>query len=296
MLKKDFYVGYDSFYIERPFDFSSHSTIGCGGYAKIAFYPRTAEELRLLLSRLESEGREYIPLGNLSNVLPSDLGTQKAVVSTKKLAKITVCKEENCVYAEAGVTSGTLLQVLKALNLGGAEFLSGIPCTLGGALYMNAGAGGKYISELVESVCVYRAGELITLPVSACEYAYKESVFMHTGDTIVGATLRLEKSNAEAIEQAQKEWLKRRAHLPKGRSMGCVFKNPPQLSAGELIEKTGLKGMRVGGAVVSPKHANFIINDKKARSSEIKNLILLVKNAVFAQYGVVLEEEIRYIE
>ncbi len=296
MLKKDFYVGYDSFFIERPFDFSSHSSIGCGGYAKIGFYPRSAEELRLLLSRLESEGREYIPLGNLTNVLPSDLGTQKAVVSTKKLAKITVCKEENRVYAEAGVTSGTLLQVLKALKLSGAEFLTGIPCTLGGALYMNAGAGGKYISELVESVCVYRAGELITLPLSECGYAYKESAFMHTGDTIVGATLRMEKSTAEEIAQNQKAWGSRRAHLPKGKSMGCVFKNPPNVSAGELIEKTGLKGMRVGGAVVSPKHANFIINDKKARSSEIQNLILLIKNAVFAQYGVELQEEIQYLE
>lgn len=295
MFEKDLYIGYENFLIERPFDFSLHSTIGCGGCAKIAFYPRTEEELLLLLSRLKKEGREYVVIGNLSNVLPADLGTDKAVICTKKLSALHRMDGER-VYAEAGILSGALLAFLKEQGLGGAEFLAGIPCTLGGALYMNAGAGGEYIHSLVESVRVYRNGEILILPKSQCGYAYKNSVFMHTGDIILGGTLSLEKSSSERVFARQKEYIQRRVRLPKGKSMGCVFKNTQSVPAGELIDKAGLKGMRVGGAVVSKEHANFIINDKKATAREIKSLITLVKNAVFAQYGVCLEEEIQYLE
>ena len=295
MFEKDLYVGYENFLIERPFDFSFHSSIGCGGCAKIAFYPRSEEELILLLSRLEEEGRVYLAVGNLTNLLPSDLGTDKAIVCMKKLSAVQRLDEER-VYAEAGVLSGTLLAFLKKEALSGAEFLTGIPCTFGGALYMNAGAGGEYIEKLVESVRVYRKGKIVTLSKADCAYAYKNSLFMQTGDVIVGGTLKLQPSSEERVVARQKEYLKKRAHLPKGKSMGCVFKNPAHTPAGELIDKAGLKGMRVGGAVVSKTHANFIINDKKATAREIKSLITLVKNAVFAQYGVCLEEEIQYLE
>ncbi len=295
MFEKDLYVGYDDFLIERPFDFSLHSSIGCGGCAKIAFYPRTEEELVLLLSRLEREGRAYLIVGNLTNVLPTDLGTDKAVVCTKKLNAVKRLEGER-VYAEAGVLSGAFLDFLKGEGLEGAEFLAGIPCTLGGALYMNAGAGGIYIERIVESVRVYRNGEMQTLSKADCAYAYKDSIFMRTGAVIVGGTLRLRQSSPERVFARQREYIQKRMRLPKGKSMGCVFKNFEDLSAGELIDKAGLKGMRVGGAIVSKEHANFIINDKKATSREIKSLITLVKNAVYAQYGVCLEEEIRYLE
>lgn len=295
MFEKDLYIGYESFLIERPFDFSLHSTIGCGGCAKIAFYPRTEKELVLLLSRLENEGRKYLVVGNLSNVLPADLGTDKAVVCTKKLNAVKRL-DETLVYAEAGILSGAFLDFLKSEGLAGAEFLAGIPCTLGGALYMNAGAGGQYIERIVDSVRVYRSGEILTLSKADCVYAYKDSSFMRTGDIIVGGTFCLRKSSPDEVFTSQREYIQNRIRLPKGRSMGCVFKNPENLSAGELIDKAGLKGMRVGGAIVSKEHANFIINDKKATAREIKALITLVKNAVFAQYGVCLEEEIRYLE
>lgn len=284
---------YEDFEIEKPFDFTRHSTIGCGGCAKIAFYPHSEAELKDLVSRLKEDGKQWITVGNLSNVLPPDEGTEKIVICTKKMTALEI--KEDRAYVEAGITSGALLRALKQAGLSGAEFLIGIPCTLGGALYMNAGAGGKYIAELVESVRVYRGSETLTLPVRACDYSYKHSAFMQTDDVILGAALRLEKSEKVTIAEREKAWLQRRVRLPKGKSMGCVFKNPQGLAAGELIDKAGLKGLRIGGAKVSEEHANFIVNDKMATAKEIGILIKLIKNAVLAQYGVLLEEEIRYL-
>ncbi|MBP3433868.1 MAG: hypothetical protein J6K50_01205, partial [Clostridia bacterium] len=172
----------------------------------------------------------------------------------------------------------------------------GIPCTLGGALYMNAGVGGAYIGDIVESVTVLRSGQILTLPKAECGYAYKKSVFMQNDDLIVGAALRLTEASETEIEERTAYYAAKRAHLPKGKSMGCVFKNPEGLVAGKLVEGAGLKGFRVGGARVSEKHANFILNDKNATSAQIRSLIGIVKNAVFAQYKIRLEEEIRYLE
>ncbi len=275
-----------------PFDFSLQSSIGCGGKSAVAFYPDTVEKLRMLLLGLQGEGIKYCVLGNLTNVLPPDGESDFVVVSMKKLNGITVGEH---IFAYAGATSGALLRFCKRENRGGAEFLNGIPCTLGGALYMNAGAGGEYISEIVESVLVLRRGELQTLSQEECGYAYKKSIFMENGDVIVGAALRLNACTAKQISEREQYFLERRIHLPKGKSMGCVFKNPEGVSAGALLEGSGLKGLRIGGAKISTEHANFIINDGNATAKDIRTLITLAKNAVWAQYRILLEEEIRYL-
>ena len=281
---------FEEIYTERPFDFTKHSTIGCGGFAKVAYYPKNEEETLFLLSACKDG---WIALGNLSNVLPSDEGVNKTVICTKRLTEIR--ETQDGTFVSAGVTSGALLRYMKENGLSGAEFLVGIPCTLGGILYMNGGAGGKYIADIVKSVRIVQNGKVINLPVEECLYSYKNSMFMRTGDFILGATLRLKKTDEASVEKEIRRWIDKRVHLPKGKSMGCVFKNPQGAFAGELIEKTGLKGFRLGGAKVSEAHANFIINDKNATAAEIRALILLVKNAVFAQYGITLEEEIQYL-
>ena len=278
---------------ETPFDYAKRSSIGCGGIAPVAFYPKSVEELISLVDELQDEKLSFTVLGNLTNVLPPDGESRTAVVSTKMLVGIE--ETESGVFAFSGVTSGALLKACKRLALSGAEFLEGIPCTLGGALYMNAGVSGTYIAEIVESVTVLRQGKLVVLEKADCAYAYKSSVFMHSNDVIVGAKLRLKQTTEESVLERISQYRAKRAHLPKGKSMGCVFKNPDGMIAGQLIERAGLKGLRVGGAVVSSEHANFIINDKNATSAQIKTLINLIKNAVFAQYKIRLEEEIRYL-
>ncbi|MBR2321950.1 MAG: UDP-N-acetylmuramate dehydrogenase, partial [Clostridia bacterium] len=275
-------------YTESPFDFTRHSTIGCGGLAHTAYYPQNEEEVLYLLSTIQDA---WVAVGNLSNVLPFDEGTKKTVICTKKLTEIR--EEEEGIFVAAGVTSGALLRYMKDVGYTGAEFFAGIPCTLGGMLYMNGGAGGKYVAEIVKSVRVIRNGKVLNLPVSDCEYAYKNSVFMRTEDFLLGALLHLEKSDKQAVEGEIHRWYSKRVHLPKGKSMGCVFKNPQGGSAGALIEGAGLKGVRVGGAKVSELHANFIINDQNATAKDICLLIQKIKAAVYEKYGVVLEEEIR---
>ncbi len=291
-MNKDVLKGYEKFTCEAPFDFSRHSSIGCGGGAKLAFYPRSVAETTALLKKLERDGIPYYLLGNMTNVLPPDEDTEKVVVCTKALNGVAV---SDAAFVYAGATSGALLSACKRANKSGAEFLYGVPCTLGGALYMNAGAGGTYISEIVENVLVYRQGETRILSGKDCSYAYKKSVFMENGAVILGASLRLETADAATIETREEYYKDRRKHLPKGRSMGCVFKNPEGAYAGDLIERSGLKGLCVGDARVSEEHANFIINDGNATAREIRTLISLIKNAVWAQYGVRLEEEIRYL-
>lgn len=284
---------YSRFSLQQPFDFSKNSSIGCGGFATVAFYPNSVAELIALTEELKKDGVRYHVLGNLTNVLPPDDATDSVIVSTKRVDGIVI--GEN-VFVYAGVTSGALLRACRREKRLGAGFLSGIPCTLGGALYMNAGAGGKYISEIVENVMVLREGKKYILPLKECDYAYKHSVFMQNDDVILGATLRLERATEEEIEKEEKHYLGKRRHLPKGKSMGCVFKNPAGKNAGDLIERSGLKGFRIGGATISQEHANFIINEGNATSTNVKALITLIKNAVRLQYGVCLEEEIRYLE
>ena len=284
---------YTQFISETPFDFSKNSSIGVGGKADIVFYPRSTAECALLIKMLQREGVEYCVLGNLTNVLPPDEGSSRVIIRTNKLNGVLVT--DNGVFAYAGATSGALLASCKRAGKSGLEFLKGVPCTLGGALYMNAGAGGVYMDSVVESVLVYREGETKILPVQDCAYAYKSSAFMRSQDVILGASLRLKKASIEEIEEKERFFAQRRAHLPKGKSMGCTFKNPHNAFAGDLIERSGLKGFRIGGARVSQDHANFIVNDGNATAKDIRELILVIKNAVLAQYGVKLEEEIRYL-
>lgn len=283
----------DGYTTEKRFDFSLRSTVGVGGIAPMAVYPDTEEKLVKLLRNFENEGVSYHVLGNLSNVLPPDGVSKRVVVCTKLLKGVSA---EKGFYAEAGVVSGALISAMKTYELSGAEFLSGIPCTLGGALYMNAGVAGFYLSDIVESVRVYRRGEVIELSQKDCGYGYKTSVFMQNGDVILGARLCLRSASESEITANLKAFKERRQHLPKGKSMGCVFKNPQGYTAGKLIEGAGLKGLRMGDAYVSLEHANFIINDKNATAKQIKGLIGLIKNAVYAQYKIKLEEEIRYLD
>lgn len=278
---------------EAPYSFLTRTTIGCGGYADVGFFPKDYSELLSLVDDCRKHAIPYCVVGNLSNVLPPDGQFRGAVISTLSLKGLG---EGETVFAEAGVKSGELLDFCVRHGRTGAEFLAGVPCTVGGAVFMNARAAGRSISEIVESVIVYRSGRIRQIDGAACGYGEKKSVFMHDESVILGASLRLGKATSETVRNRREEALAKRRSQPKGRSMGCIFKNPEGDYAGRLIEGAGLKGLRVGGALISPEHANFIINEGGATAANIRALINLIKNAVYAQYGVALEEEIRTID
>lgn len=278
--------------LESPCSWKKHTTVGCGGDARAGVFPRSFTELIAVVDALQSGGYAYRVLGNGSNVLPGDGRSETAFVFTKLLS---FCSFSSIPLAYAGTTAKAFLDACEECGKSGAEFLDGIPCTMGGAAYMNAGAAGRYLSEVVHSVIVYRKGELHSYLKDDCAYAYKSSRFMSDDGVILGVTFDLLDAPKEEIQEKRKFYRARRSGLPKGRSMGCVFKNPDGDSAGRLIDGAGLKGMKIGGAYVSTEHANFIINDGYATSRDVKELITVIKNAVYQQYKIRLEEEIRYL-
>ena len=272
------------------YDFSKGSTIGVGGIGK-AVFPRSFTEFIEVIDGSVKRGFPYRVLGNLSNVLPREIDNETVYIITKRLKGVTMGDSP---LVHAGVTSAELLTECKRHGKSGAEFLSGIPCTVGGAAYMNAGVSGRYFSDIVRSVIVYENGELKTYSREECAYSYKHSRFMQ-GGVIFAVVLELENSTPDTVAERIRDYANRRAKLPVGKSMGCVFKNPDGVSAGALIERAGLKGFRIGGAVVSMEHANFIINDGGATVADVKELIKRIKTDVFTQFGVRLTEEIEYL-
>ena len=282
-------------------DLSKSSSIGIGGTAEAAFYPDTLAGLTELIAELKKANLPFVLLGTASNVLIPDESEELhgAVIFTKRLRSLAVDGES--VFAFCGVTGAEFLQRTLAAGLTGAEFLEGIPCSIGGATYMNAGANGRHISDISESVLAYGNGEMHVYTQSECKFAYKDSAFMHNGETVLGVTFRLRQTDRKTVEENLRLFREKRATLPKGRSLGCIFKNPPlyinerRVSAGLLIEKAGMKGVKIGGARVSHQHANFIINEGGATYRDVRELIEKIRVRVYETQGVLLQEEIRYL-
>lgn len=279
-------------YKDNNFRFSQNTTYGLGGYAKAAYYPESISELTAVFNCLSGHGERFVVLGNGSDVLASDAGFDGSVICTKCLRGIYKT-EENTLYCLAGTPVGVLLNYCKDNGFSGLEYLAGIPATIGGVAYMNGGACGKYISSNITTVH-YFDGKIHSFSNNQCKFGYKYSIMRDIIGVITGVELKICPETPEIIRQNIAEVLNGRSWHPKGKSCGCVFKNPIGLSAGKLIDECGLKGVSIGGAFVSDKHANFILNDN-GTSSDVKRLIDKVKNTVFEKTGILLEEEVVYI-
>ncbi len=275
-----------------PFEFSKNTTYGLGGAAKTAYLPKTIYEAKLAFDNLSATNTEYQILGNGSNVLVSDRGFSGAVICTKDLRGI-IRIDKSRIMCLAGTRIGELLSYCKKRKLGGLEYLYGIPATVGGAAYMNAGVNGAAIGENIEKVFVYD-GKTRVLSRKMCNFGYRHSTMRDINALILSIIVNVDECSVSEIDERIEYYKHRRSHLPKGKSCGCVFKNPQGYSAGYLIDAAGLKGLKCGGAYVSDKHASFIINDGGC-ARDVKLLIEKVKSKVFEKFGVLLKEEVVYI-
>lgn len=277
---------------EYGFRFSEHTTYGLGGRADVAYYPENFLQASAVYRYLVAEKIPFVVLGKGSDVLVSDRGFHGAVVCTEKLTGIVRLAPDR-IFCLAGTSVSALLAYCRAHSLGGLEYLGGIPASIGGIVCMNAGAGGTYVESNVVSVKVCM-GKIVNFSRKNCNFSKKHSTMRDINCLILGAELSVLPSSGEVIRQNTAFYRRRRAHLPSGRSCGCVFKNPDGLSAGKLIDDAGLKGKRIGGAVVSERHANFILNTGGS-AEDVASLIRLVKREVYRVHGVSLDEEVVYI-
>lgn len=271
---------------------AKYSSFRTGGKAANIIFPESTEEFVTALR--ESPGAAV--LGNLSNTLVLDGGIDGTVIITTKLNSVSV--NGNNVTAAAGASLTSVAVAARDASLAGCEFLYGIPGTVGGGVFMNAGAYGGEIADIIENTVVFTPdGKVTTLSKDDLDLGYRTSKLQSTRYILLSAAFSLQSGNKEVISSAMDDLMNRRMTtqpLDKP-SCGSTFKRPAGNFAGKLISDCGLKGMSVGGAQVSEKHAGFIVNSGGATSRDILDLVQLVKKTVFEKTGVLLEEEIRII-
>ncbi len=275
---------------------SLHTSLRIGGPAEIFAVPQTHNELRNLLQLAREYNLPLFVLGHGTNLLVKDEGIKGIVLSLHDLS--SGCSFfDHQVRAGAAISLSKLVREVAEQSLKGLEFAAGIPGSLGGALYMNAGAYGSTIGELVrEVVTVDYQGNYRVMPLEELDFSYRWSSFQLEKVIILEGVLELEQGKSSEIKRHINENLEKRwAKHPQLPSAGSVFRNPSGNIAGRLVEGAGCKGMKAGGAEVSSQHGNFIVNKGNASAADVLTLIDLVKQKVKDFYGLELELEIRVI-
>lgn len=276
---------------------SEYTTFRIGGPADIACFPDTEEKLCSLVGYAVSNDVEYTLIGKGSNVLVSDQGIRGMVIITSSLEGVYFTGE-NTVTCLAGTPLIRLCQFALENALSGLEFAYGIPGSAGGAAYMNAGAyGGEMKDILVSCSHIDKNGRRGSLSGEELALAYRHSAYSDNGFVITSVTVRLVPSTRDEIKAKMEDLLSRRkAKQPLDYpSAGSTFKRPEGYFAGALIEQCGLKGYSIGGAQVSEKHAGFVINKGSATAADVLGLVNYIKANVLENTGVFLEPEIRFI-
>jgi UDP-N-acetylmuramate dehydrogenase len=280
---------------ERGLRFAELTSLRVGGAIDWVLSPRTEEQAAALIHELEEREIAWRPLGSGSNVLADDGEHHYVIVSLKDLKAAPVFDGQR-VSVSAGYSLPRLCIDAARQGLSGIEGLNGIPGTVGGALWMNAGAYGQEIGTVVETVRVARAGQVHPIPGSEVQWNYRHTSFRE-GELLLGATLLLQPGDRDEIAaRMEKAKSQRMATQPHGaRSAGCFFKNAPasQVGTGKMIDELGMKGTRRGGAVVSPKHANFIVTEgDDARAADALALAEEIREKVKREHGIDLEYEV----
>ena len=273
-----------------------HTTFKIGGNADIFVSVRSEEELIFCVDAAKRTGTDYYIIGNGSDLLVSDNGVEGAVICLEKMRGISIDGGRVTVCAGQGMQS--LCTALYKSSLSGLEFAYGIPGTVGGAVYMNAGAYGGEIKDCIVSArYLDKNGEVKEISKDEMELSYRKSVFQQNGGIILSAVFCLKEDKGEDIAGRMADYLSRRKEKQplEFPSAGSVFKRPEGNFAGTLIEKSGLKGERIGGAAVSEKHAGFIVNTGGATCKDVKSLIEKIQEKVFLDTGIKLRTEVIFI-
>ncbi|MDF2964162.1 MAG: UDP-N-acetylenolpyruvoylglucosamine reductase [Paenibacillus sp.] len=283
---------FGEFYLNEPL--APHTTWKIGGPADVLLVPQTKEQLIGVVKLLHQNQIPWTVLGRGSNMLVADKGIRGAVIKLGSALE-TLRFEGDVVYA-GGAYSFIKLSVMAGKEgLTGLEFAGGIPGTVGGAVYMNAGAHGSDVSRiLIRAEVLLPTGDLVTMQQADFEYAYRHSLLQQQSGIVTEAVFQLQCGDRKEIAGAMASYKDRRLRTQPLQlaCAGSVFRNPEGHFAAKLIEEAGLKGLKVGGAEVSPLHANFIVNTGQATAHDVLTLIEQVQRTVFSTYGVKLVPEV----
>jgi UDP-N-acetylmuramate dehydrogenase len=276
-----------------------YTSMGVGGRIDALAFPQDASEAKSIADYLREQRIPFLPVGNWTNLIVTEGGYRGVLISLTNLRTIERREGaggEVAVEAGAGVSLAEMVTLALREELTGMEFCAGIPGSVGGAVRMNAGAYGGAMKDVILAVRLLDATGMHLIPRDSLFFAYR-SLDLPAETIIIGATFRLiPGARAKSAERVQEILALRRGKHPlEFRNAGSIFKNPPSVPAGRIIEEAGLKGMRIGDAEVSPMHGNFIVNRGKASAAEIIALIDLVRKRVYETTGYLLETEVRII-
>lgn len=276
------------------YELKKHTTFKIGGCAKRAFFPKTVEEFTQLLTELENP----VILGGCSNILISSGGIDNDVILTSGLNNFSF--ENNRIYAQCGVKVPMLSREAEHNSLSGMEFMIGFPGSVGGAVYMNASAHSQAISDTFLSCRVFDLDkrEIVELNKEEMKFGYRSSIMQKKPYVLLDAKFELRPENKEEITAIMLRNLEFRKDRQPSLAMpnaGSIFRNPPNDSAGRLLEKAGVKGMKEGGAAVWLGHANFIVNEHNATSKDVSHLMNKMYNMVKDQYTIELVPEVKFV-
>lgn len=275
---------------------SRYTTFKIGGAAQLLVSVPNISALKAMLKQCDKEQIPVFLLGKGSNLLVSDKGIEGVVIKLEGDFKQITLVEDDTVYCGAGVSLARLCRFALDNGLSGLEFAWGIPGSAGGAAYMNAGAyGGEMKDVLISCNHITKSGEFGTLSGDELKLSYRHSAYAENGSIITGISVRLHKDSKAEINRRMDDYMQRRKDKQplEYPSAGSVFKRPEGYFAGALIQDSGLKGAAVGGAMVSPKHAGFIINTGGAKCGDVLSLIEHIKKTVNDKFGVELECEVK---
>jgi len=272
--------------IRQNVSLKDKNTFKIDGIAKYYVETKSKDDILAIIQEANKINLPFFILGQGSNTLISNFN---GIIIKHKSSHIS-----DAFNIESGALLSNVVKKSIQLSMTGLEWAIGIPGTIGGAIYGNAGVGNFSIGSIIESVEIFNGKEIQVLNNKECLFSYRASIFKKNKNWII-LSCKLKLKQGKDIDLKVKDFFNKRKVI-KGNSLGSIFKNPEGCYAGELIEKCNLKGKRVGGVVVSEEHANWIINDKNGTSEDVKTLISLIKKEVKNKFNIELKEEIQYIE